>query len=169
MRSAAFRESSEVLSYQDIRHSLETLSGHINGAYASPHWVLIRYVNQGFSRAELAGMYRAARIGLVTPLRDGMNIVAKEYIAAQDPEDAGVLILSRFAGAAAQLTAALQVNPYSSEDISDAIAKALAMPKAERVARWEQLITIVQRQDMEWWRDRFVGHLPDQAADCIDR
>lgn len=160
---------SEVLSYQDIRHSLETLSGHINGAYASPHWVPIRYVNQGFSRAELAGMYRAARIGLVTPLRDGMNIVAKEYIAAQDPEDPGVLILSRFAGAAAQLTAALQVNPYSSEDISDAIAKALAMPKAERVARWEQLIAIVQRQDMEWWRDRFVGHLADQAADCIDR
>ena len=155
---------SEVLSYQDIRHNLEALSGHINGAYASPHWVPIRYVNQGYRRAELAGMYRAARIGLVTPLRDGMNIVAKEYVAAQEPDDPGVLILSIFAGAAAQLTGALLVNPYSSEDISDAIARALEMPRDERVRRWKQMIADIETQDITWWCKSFVGHLTGTTA-----
>ncbi len=153
-----------MLSYQDIRHNLETLSGHINRAYASPHWVPIRYVNQGYSRAELAGMYRAARIGLVTPLRDGMNIVAKEYVAAQDPDEPGVLILSIFAGAAAQITGALLVNPYSSEDISDAITRALEMPRDERVRRWKQMISDIETQDIAWWRKSFVGHLTGATA-----
>src|SRR3546814_7644893 len=90
-----------------------------------------RYVNRGYPRDALAGVYRAARIGLVTPLRDGMNLVAKEYVAAQDPDDPGVLILSRFAGAAEQLTNALLINPYSADDISDAIDKARSMPRSE--------------------------------------
>ena len=89
----------------------------------------IRYVNQGYPRDELAGFYRAAEVGLVTPLRDGMNLVAKEYVAAQDPDDPGVLILSRFAGAALQMKDALLVNPYSKDEISDAIRKALDMPQ----------------------------------------
>ena len=110
-----------VETYQRIRASLESMSGRINGAHADLDWVPLRYVNQGFAAAALAGVYRAARVGLVTPLRDGMNLVAKEFVAAQDPEDPGVLILSRFAGAAAQLTEALLVNPYSADDIADAI------------------------------------------------
>ncbi len=92
-----------VESYRDIRTSLDGLSGRINGEYADADWVPIRYVNQGYPRDQLAGIYRAARIALVTPLRDGMNLVAKEYVAAQDPDDPGVLILSRFAGAAEQI------------------------------------------------------------------
>ena len=85
--------------------------GRINGAFADIDWAPIRYVNRNYRRDELAGIYRAARVGLVTPLRDGMNLVAKEYVAAQDPDDPGVLILSRFAGAARQMTEALIVNP----------------------------------------------------------
>src|SRR3546814_14921178 len=87
-------------SYQQIRATLEQKTGQFNGAHSDVDLVPIRYVNRGFGRAELFGFYRAAKIGLVTPLRDGMNLVAKEYVAAQDPEDPGVLILSRFAGGA---------------------------------------------------------------------
>ena len=136
--------------YQEIRSGLEALSGHINGAYATPQWVPIRYVNQSYDRATMAGMFRAARIGLVTPLRDGMNIVAKEFVASQDPDDPGVLILSRFAGAAAQFTEALLVNPYSCEEVSEAIIQALAMPLQERQRRWRRLNDTVWSQDAAW-------------------
>jgi trehalose 6-phosphate synthase len=116
-------------------------------------------VNRNYSRAELAGIYRAARVGLVTPLRDGMNLVAKEYVAAQDPADPGVLILSRFAGAARQMKAALIVNPYSREELADAIGIALAMPLAERQRRWEALMAGVVRDDVAVWRENFVAAL----------
>jgi trehalose 6-phosphate synthase len=145
-----------VESYQRIRNSLEALSGRINGAHADIDWVPIRYVNQGYPRDVLAGAYRAARIGLVTPLRDGMNLVAKEFVAAQDPEDPGVLILSRFAGAAAQLTGAILVNPYSAEELSDAIRTALAMPLDERLSRWRSMFDNIQTEDVGWWRRRFT-------------
>lgn len=148
-----------VESYQRIRSSLEGLSGRINGAHADVDWVPIRYVNQGYPRAVLAGIYRAARIALVTPIRDGMNLVAKEFVAAQDPDDPGVLILSRFAGAAAQLTEALLVNPYSAEEMSDAIRTALAMPKAERIRRWQAMFEVICQQDVLWWRRRFTDAL----------
>lgn len=148
-----------VETYQNIRTSLEALSGRINGAYADVDWVPIRYVNQGYPRDILAGIYRAAKIGLVTPLRDGMNLVAKEYVAAQDPEDPGVLILSRFAGAAVQLSDAVLINPYSAEEISDAIVMALDMTKAERVRRWRLLMDSVETEDVVWWRQRFVDAL----------
>ena len=148
-----------VESYQKIRASLDSLSGRINGAYADWDWVPIRYVNQGYPRDQLAGIYRAARIGLVTPLRDGMNLVAKEYVAAQDPENPGVLILSRFAGAAAQLTDAVLVNPYSAEELSDAITVALRMPKDERIRRWRSMMDNVEREDVVWWRRRFTDTL----------
>lgn len=144
-----------VESYQRIRSTLEQLAGRINGAHAELDWVPIRYVNQGYARDELAGVYRAAKIGLVTPLRDGMNLVAKEYVAAQDPDDPGVLILSRFAGAAEQMSDALLVNPYSAEDLSDALQRALRMPLSERKARWKTLAEDVHRRDVMWWLDTF--------------
>ncbi len=148
-----------VQSYRDIRAQLDALSGRINGAFADIDWVPLRYVNQGFPRDTLAGVYRAARVGLVTPLRDGMNLVAKEYVAAQDPDDPGVLILSKFAGAAEQLEEALLVNPYSADDIADAIARALAMPRTERIARWQPMYDNVRSEDVLWWRDRFTAAL----------
>jgi trehalose 6-phosphate synthase len=146
----------DVKSYQEIRNQLDSLSGRINGEFASAEWVPIRYVNKGYPRDELAGIYRAARICLVTPLRDGMNLVAKEYVAAQDEEDPGVLILSHFAGAAEQLKSALLVNPHSAEELADAIARALAMEREERVARWRDLYDSIQREDVNWWLDRFI-------------
>ena len=157
----------KVESYQRIRAALEGLSGRINGAHADLDWVPIRYVNQGYPRAVLAGVYRAARMALVTPLRDGMNLVAKEFVAAQDPEDPGVLILSRFAGAAVQLHDALLVNPYSAEEVSDAIRTALAMPREERIKRWRSMFDNIQQEDILWWRQRFTDALlsscpPDQ-------
>jgi trehalose 6-phosphate synthase len=149
----------EVEAYQDLRSRLDGLIGRINGAYAEMDFTPIRYVNKSYRRDELAGIYRAAKVGLVTPLRDGMNLVAKEYVAAQDPEDPGVLILSRFAGAARQMGEALIVNPNSPEEISDALSRALAMGLPERKRRWEALFDNVQRKDVTAWRDDFVGAL----------
>ena len=111
---------------------------------------------------------RMARVGLVTPLRDGMNLVAKEYVAAQDPKDPGVLILSRFAGAALQLTDAILVNPYSKDEISDAIFQALKMPKAERIRRWKAMNEIVRREDVLFWRKAFVAALEGRSGGSRD-
>jgi trehalose 6-phosphate synthase len=157
----------DVHAYEEIRDTLDALSGRINGAFAHVDWVPIRYVNQGYPRAGLAGFYRASDIGLVTPLRDGMNLVAKEYVAAQDPADPGVLILSRFAGAAHQLGEALLVNPYSKDEISDAIRKALDMGRAERVRRWESLIDNVRREDVAHWRSAFVAALAGEQVAAV--
>lgn len=158
-----------VQSYQRIRGALEGLAGRINGAHADLDWVPIRYVNQGYPRDVLAGVYRAARIGLVTPLRDGMNLVAKEFVAAQDPDDPGVLILSRFAGAAIQLKDALLVNPYSAEELADAIRTALVMPLDERLQRWRAMFKNVQTEDVVWWRQRFTEALLKQENAGIAR
>src|SRR5207245_5617903 len=106
----------------------------INGKYGEVSWTPIRYVNRVYSRSILAGLYRTARVGLVTPLRDGMNLVAKEYLAAQDADDPGVLILSRFAGAAIEFRRALLVNPYDAESVAGAIAQGLALPLGARTA-----------------------------------
>lgn len=149
----------KVDTYQAIRAELDSLSGRINGEFSDIDWVPIRYVNRGYAREELAGIYRAARVALVTPLRDGMNLVAKEYIAAQDPRDPGVLVLSMFAGAAAQLKEAVIVNPFSADEVADGIAQALSMPREERVRRWEALIDNVRREDVFWWRDLFLAAL----------
>lgn len=160
----------DVDTYQRIRTSLEGMAGRINGAHADIDWTPIRYVNKGYPRPVLAGIYRAARIALVTPLRDGMNLVAKEYVAAQDPENPGVLILSRFAGAALQMQDAVLVNPYSAEEMSDAIGTALAMPLHERKERWRKLMDGVEREDVIWWRQRFTDELlgPGQALEDPD-
>jgi len=151
------RESVEA--YQEIRNRLDALSGRINGEFADVDWTPFRYVNKNYRRDELAGLYRAARVGVVTPLRDGMNLVAKEYVAAQDPEDPGVLVLSRFAGAARQMGDALLVNPNSPEEVADALKRALAMGKPERIRRWQSLFEGVQREDVTAWRDSFVRAL----------
>lgn len=152
----------DVASYQQIREDLERKTGHINGAHADVAFVPIRYVNRGFPRAQLAGFYRAADIGLVTPLRDGMNLVAKEYVAAQDPENPGVLILSQFAGAAMQLKDALLVNPHSVEQVSETIKLALDMPLAQRRQRHERLLASVRDNDVVRWRESFVRALAGQ-------
>lgn len=155
----------DVDTYQDMRGRLDSLAGRINGAYAEMDWQPIRYLNRTYRRDQLAGIYRAARVGLVTPLRDGMNLVAKEYVCAQDPEDPGVLILSRFAGAAADMTEALIVNPFSREELSDAIQRALTMPLAERRQRWSALMQVVRDTDVSIWRDDYVDALRSVEID----
>jgi len=158
----------DVDTYQDIRGRLDALAGRINGAYADMDWQPIRYLNRTFRRDQLAGLYRAAKVGLVTPLRDGMNLVAKEYVAAQNPEDPGVLILSRFAGAAEQMGEALLVNPFSREELSEAIKKALTMPLKERIRKWEALMQVVRDTDVGVWRDSYVGALRKVAIRADD-
>jgi len=154
----------EVAEYQDIRSRLDMVSGRINGAFATIDWVPIRYVNRPYRRDQLAGLYRAAQVGLVTPLRDGMNLVAKEYVAAQDPKDPGVLILSEFAGAAEQMREALIVNPFDREEMAEAIRQALAMPLEERFERWRALMDGVEKDDVTAWRDAFVRKLTGEAS-----
>jgi trehalose 6-phosphate synthase len=150
---------SDVQEYQELSARLDALAGRINGDHAEMDWAPIRNVHRLHPHDELAGIYRAAEVGLVTPLRDGMNLVAKEYVASQDPEDPGVLILSRFAGAAMQMRQALIVNPFSEEDVADAIRRALAMPLDERRARWRALMAGVEKDDIFAWRDSFVTSL----------
>lgn len=152
----------EVEAYQDLRARIDAQAGRINGVWADVDWTPIRYVHRNFRRDELAGIYRAARVCLVTPMRDGMNLVAKEYVAAQDANDPGVLVLSRFAGAARQMTDAVIVNPYSREEMSEALRTALTMERGERIRRWERLVEGVRDNDVKVWRDSFVEAL--QAA-----
>ena len=149
----------EVVAYQDLRERIDALCGRINGEYADMDSVPIRYVNRNYRRDELAGIYRAAKVGLVTPLRDGMNLVAKEYVVAQDPDDPGVLVLSRFAGAARQMPEAVIVNPFSREEMSEGLKQAISMPRAERIARWERLMDGVRSSNVQVWRDSFVNAL----------
>lgn len=148
-----------VEAYQDLRGRLDAIAGRVNGRFGTMDWVPLRYVNTGYRQDELAGIYRASSVGLVTPLRDGMNLVAKEFVAAQDPEDPGVLILSRFAGAAAQMASALIVNPYDRDEVSGAIQRALSMGYAERRRRWDKLMDGVVSEDIAAWRESFVGAL----------
>lgn len=155
--------------YREIRARLDALSGRINGEYADIDWNPVRYVNRNYRRDELAGVYRAAKVALVTPLRDGMNLVAKEFVAAQDPNDPGVLVLSRFAGAAGQLQAALIVNPNSPEEIAEALHRALSMDLSERIERWRALFDNVQREDVTAWRDSFVSALAATRGPDIAR
>ncbi|MBN8728640.1 MAG: alpha,alpha-trehalose-phosphate synthase (UDP-forming) [Xanthomonadales bacterium] len=153
----------EVPEYRELRTQLERTAGATNGRYAEPDWVPIRYLNRSFNQATLAGYYRLADIGLVTPLRDGMNLVAKEYIASQAAADPGVLILSRFAGAAEELPEAVLVNPLDVDDIADAIETALTMPLAERRERWQAMFDTVSSNDIAHWRSSFVEALEHPA------
>ncbi|MFL6593572.1 MAG: alpha,alpha-trehalose-phosphate synthase (UDP-forming) [Luteimonas sp.] len=149
----------EVPEYQALRRELEGVSGHINGMHSAPDWTPLRYVNRNFPHEVLTGFYRLAHVGLVTPLRDGMNLVAKEFVASQDGEDPGVLVLSRFAGAASELGSALQVNPYDLDGVADAIAQACTMPLSERRERWRAMMDTLEQHDIEAWRRDYLGAL----------
>jgi trehalose 6-phosphate synthase len=150
------KNRSEIPEYSELEEALGSTAGRINGKYGEVSWTPIRYVNRVYSRSVLAGLYRTARVGLVTPLRDGMNLVAKEYVAAQDPDDPGVLILSRFVGAAIDLRSALLVNPYDAESVAGALAQALAMPLEERRARHKASYDKICEYDINRWRQEFL-------------
>ncbi|SDD55929.1 alpha,alpha-trehalose-phosphate synthase (UDP-forming) [Paraburkholderia lycopersici] len=145
--------------YQDIRLRLEAESGRINGRYAELDWTPIWYIHRQYERAVLAALFRASHVGYVTPLRDGMNLVAKEYVSAQDPENPGVLVLSRFAGAAQELSGALIVNPLDIDGMADALNAALSMPLAERLARYADMMAQLRENNVSVWRDRFMRDL----------
>jgi trehalose 6-phosphate synthase len=153
-----------VEAYTDIRTSLERLTGKINGLYGELDWMPIHYIHRSAPRKRLSKIYRSSRIGLFTPLRDGMNLVAKEYIAAQDPEDPGVAVLSRFAGAAEQLDDALIVNPYNLAEVADAIHRAIEMGKTERMARHERLLSKIKTNNAAAWTRSFLSTLETVAA-----
>jgi len=154
--------------YIDIRHELETLSGAINGQFGDFDWTPVRYIHRAVERDRLAALYRGSKIGLVTPLRDGMNLVAKEYVAAQDEADPGVLILSRFAGAAEDLQEALIVNPYDIDEVAHAMRRAIEMTKEERIERHRALMERVRQHDACNWMLGFLRALSscrEQFAD----
>lgn len=151
------RESVEA--YADIRAELEALAGAVNGRYSQLDWVPINYIHRPLPRSQLASLYNSSRVGWVTPLRDGMNLVAKEYVAAQDPLDPGILVLSKFAGAAEQLTEALLVNPFDPDDMKSALLRAIEMPIAERRRRHKALFDVVKTSDSRAWSDSFIDRL----------
>ena len=150
---------SDVRAYVEIRESLEQAAGRTNGRFADADWTPIRYLNRNFPHHTLMGFLRAAKVGLVTPLRDGMNLVAKEFVAAQDEHDPGVLILSTLAGAARELSPALLVNPYDARAVSHAMQTALSMPLPERRDRYTQMMQVLRRNDIAAWTRRFVEAL----------
>lgn len=158
----------EVQAYQDIRHQLETEAGRINGRYGQLGWTPLYYLNQHFDRKILMKVFRYAEVGLVTPLRDGMNLVAKEYVAAQDPADPGVLVLSQFAGAANELTSALIVNPYDRDDVANALNRALTMPLTERISRHAEMMKIIKENDIDRWQARFIDDLNQITARSVE-
>jgi trehalose 6-phosphate synthase len=145
--------------YGEIRRELESLCGAINGDYGELDWMPVRYIHRMVARKRVPGLCRAAAVGLVTPLRDGMNLVAKEYVVAQDPADPGVLVLSRFAGAAEQLKEALLVNPYDTHGTAEAMQQALQMPLEERRHRHQKLLQGIRETDVHWWRNSFLQAL----------
>ena len=156
------RES--VDAYQQIREETEHLAGRVNGQFATVNWTPIRFIHRPIPRNELAGLYRQSRIGLVTPLADGMNLVAKEYVAAQDPADPGVLVLSRFAGAAEAMTEALIINPHDPGELAQAMQQAITMPLDERRARHAALLRGVVEQDVGWWSATYLEALSQARA-----
>lgn len=166
------KSRAEVPEYAAMEREVAGLAGRVNGKHAELDWTPIRYVNRTVGRNALAGLYRLARVGLVTPLRDGMNLVAKEFVAAQKPDDPGVLLLSRFAGAAHELDGALITNPYDIDGTAGAIARGLEMPLDERLDRWRRMYERIEEHDVVWWRKSFLDALErsgaegDEAADA---
>jgi len=155
----------DVDAYQDLRDDLEHASGAINAIFGEPDWTPLRLLTRGVSREAISGFMREARIGLVTPLRDGMNLVAKEYIAAQDPENPGVLVLSKFAGAARQLGAAILVNPVDPDEIADGLDLALRMSRPERQDRWNACWEAIKDSSALDWGRSFVSALARTGQD----
>jgi trehalose 6-phosphate synthase len=155
---------SDIDTYRVIRRELEGEAGRINGRFAEVDWVPLRYLNRSFPRNVLMPLYAEAQACLVTPLRDGMNLVAKEYVAAQDPAEPGVLILSEFAGAARELDAALLVNPYDEAGMAQAMNQALSMAVEERQERHQAMLAVMRTNSLERWRDRFEADLREVEA-----
>lgn len=149
----------DVDAYKAIRSELEHLSGRINGRFGTVDWTPVQYLHRALPRDELAVLFRLSRVGLVTPLFDGMNLVAKEYVAAQDETDPGVLILSQFAGAAEEMSQALIVNPHDPQEIAEAIRTALDMPLSERVERHRALYSHLEQHDIAHWSATFLKRL----------
>ena len=150
--------------YREIRRELEMSASAINGRFADFDWVPIRYINRSSGRNQLLSFFRASAVGLVTPLRDGMNLVAKEYVAAQNPHDPGALVLSRFAGAAHELKEALIVNPFDTDEVAEAIHTALWMPREERIQRREAMLERLRGHDVHRWRRDFLAALAATAG-----
>ncbi|MFS8036146.1 alpha,alpha-trehalose-phosphate synthase (UDP-forming) [Xanthobacter sp. AM11] len=163
------KSRTDVPEYQEMDRYVSHKAGQINGAYSDVTWTPLRYVNRTYSRSVLAGFYRMADVALVTPLRDGMNLVAKEFVAAQDPADPGVLVLSQFAGAAAELaTGALIVNPHDTEGMAAALPRALEMPLGERRERYARMMRVLETRDIDRWAEDFIAALsPPPARDPL--
>ncbi|AKF04420.1 trehalose-phosphatase [Sandaracinus amylolyticus] len=159
MLQVAVPSRADVPEYAEQRKAIETLVGRINGLHGEAHWVPVRYVYRSYGRAQLAALYRAADVGFITPLRDGMNLVAKEYVAAQDPANPGALVLSRFAGAADELAGAVLTNPHDREGMARDLARALDMPLDERVQRHAPMIARVRASTPEVWASELLGAL----------
>ena len=153
------KSRTKIPEYAEIERDIGSTAGRINGAFGEADWTPIRYVNRAYSHSTLAGLYRAARVGLVTPLRDGMNLVAKEYVASQNPDDPGVLVLSRFAGAAHECKAALLVNPYDPDSVAAAMGQALSMTLTQRRERHHTLFRILLQNDIQHWAEHFLTAL----------
>jgi trehalose 6-phosphate synthase len=152
--------------YGNLQSELAKLVSDVNGRHGEVDWTPIRYLNKGFSQTVLAGLYRTAQVGVVTPLHDGMNLVAKEYVAAQNPADPGVLVLSKFAGAANELDTALLVNPNDIDGMARTIAMALSMPLLERRMRWEAMMEKLQCHSIEHWFTSFVETLRETRGEA---
>jgi trehalose 6-phosphate synthase len=152
--------------YSNLQNELARLVSDVNGRHGEVDWTPIRYLNKGFSQTVLAGLYRTAQVGVVTPLHDGMNLVAKEYVAAQNPADPGVLVLSKFAGAANELDTALLVNPNDIDGMARTIAMALSMPLLERRMRWEAMMAKLQRHSIQQWFTSFVETLRETRGEA---
>ena len=157
----------EVPNYVRLRDRATRLAGEINARYSDLEGVAIHLLNRSFGRDTLAGLYRISRAALVTPYRDGMNLVAKEYVAAQRPQDPGVLVLSRFAGAAQELDGALLVNPHDVSEMAGALERALSMPLPERTDRWRRMMDALEANTVDAWCDRFVEALRAIRADRV--
>jgi trehalose 6-phosphate synthase len=151
-------------SYRNFRQELDREAARVNGRFARFDWTPVHYLNRALPRRTLAGLYRASRVGIVTPMRDGMNLVAKEFVAAQDPADPGVLVLSRFAGAAQYLREALLVNPYDGEETATAMHFARDMRIQERRRRHEALVRRLRERDVGRWRQDFLAALQEAPA-----
>jgi trehalose 6-phosphate synthase len=150
---------SGVAEYRALRQRLGALAGDIAGRYAELDWSPIQYLNRSFSQRSLVGFLRLSQVALVTPLRDGMNLVAKEYVAAQDPGDPGVLVLSPFAGAAYEFDSAIIANPYDPDAVAEALHKAMHMPLEERRERWQAMMEVLSRNSITAWRESFLRDL----------
>ncbi len=145
--------------YQETSDALDAMCGRVMGHFAEPDWQPLTYVKRAYGQPSLAGLYRLAKVGLVTPLRDGMNLVAHEYIGAQNPADPGVLVLSRFAGAAEIFPQALMVNPFDTDETAEALRIALDMELEERKERWAALMTAAQKHNVDNWAADFIDRL----------